>query len=179
MNPTYHPEARGLAFNVKVRHALRDDRGDAAQRERAYDRAQHTWWEDARQAAIRHGFEDIGACGRSGGWAFPIPAVDPSDADTDPDGFAAALARVEALGDDITAMLREVDARFTVALGEVLAEDFAEEEHLSACEVQLAERMRTERALIDAVRDYVRAGHDVPTYRAIEAALAAYDEARA
>ena len=179
MKPTYHPEARGLAFNVKHRTALRDMRGDAAQRDSAYEQAQRLWWDDAKAAAIRHGFEDIGACGRSGGWAFPIPAVHPSDADTDPDGFAAALARVEALGEELHRMLREVDDRFTAALDEVITEDFAEGERLSACEEQLAERMRTERALIDAVREYVRAGHDVPTYRAIEAALTAYDEARA
>lgn len=30
--------------------------------------------------------------------------------------------------------------------------------------------------LLAAVREYVRTGHSVPTYRAIEAALKAYDE---
>lgn len=179
MKPSYHPEARGLALNVKVRHALRDDRGTPWQRDSAYELAQRLWWAHAKQAAIRHGFDDIGACGRNGGWAFPIPAVHPSDMDADPDGFAAALARVEALGEELHRMLREVDDRFTAALDEVIAEDFAEGERLSACEAQLAERMRTERVLIGAVREYVRAGHDVLTYRAIEAALTAYDEARA
>lgn len=173
MNPTYHPEARGLAFNVKRRSRVADGRGTDAQRFLAYDRAQYTWWTDAKQAAIRHGFDDIGACGRSGGWAFPIPAVDPITADSE------TLARVEALGDALGEMMREVDDRFTAALDEVMAEDFTEGERLSACEAQLVERMRTERALIDAVREYVRAGHDVLTYRAIEAALTAYDEARA
>ena len=179
MNPTYHPEAQGLAFNVKRYSRVADDRGTPWQRDSAYERAQQLWWADAKRAAIYHGFDDIGACGRSGGWAFPIPAVDPSDARTDPDGFAETLARVEALGDDIAEMMREVDERFTAALDEVMAEDFAEGERLSVCEARLAERMRTERTLLAAVREYVRAGHDVPTYRAIEAALIAYDEARA
>ena len=176
MKPTYHPEARGLAFNVKDRTCYgHDDRGGDAQRERAYNRAQRAWWHDAKALAQRHGFDDIGACGRSGGWAFPIPAVDPSDAD------AETLARVEALGADIADMMAPIVLanRFTAALDEVMAEDFAENERLSACEAKLAERKRTERALIDAVREYMRAGHDVPTYRAIEAALTAYDEARA
>lgn len=172
MNPSYHPEAQGLAFNVKS-YSVRDDRGTPWQRDSAYERMQQLWWADAKRAAIRHGFDDIGACGRSGGWAFPIPAVDPSAMD---DG---ELARVRALGEEIAEMLGEVNERFTAALDEVIAEDFAEGERLSACEEQLAERMRTEHTLIAAVREYVRVGHDLNIYRAIEAALTAYDEARA
>lgn len=124
--PRYHPEARGLAFNVKDRcHYQHDQRGDDTQRDIAYRRAQRAWWHDARDLAIRHGFDDIGCCGRSGGWAFPVPVADPSDARTDPDGWAETLARVEALGADIDNAMHPaaLAERFTAALDDVIADD--------------------------------------------------------
>ena len=126
MNPQYHSDIRGFAFNVKdYTQYSRDMRGTASQREAAYQLAQRRWWADAKAAAIRHGFEDIGACGRSGGWAYPVPVIKPSTRDTDPDGFADDLRRLEALGADLATMMSERDERFTAALDEVIDEDLA------------------------------------------------------
>lgn len=179
INPSYHPDADALAFNVKT-HGLRwAEGGDDRQREAAWEQALQHWWMDAKQLAIKHGFQNVYAYGRSGGWLVPVPGVDPDDESIDPHGYSEALARIRAFGEELNALFNQAPEYFKNALDEVIAEDFTEGERLSACEEQLAERMRTERALIDAVREYVRAGHDVPTYRAIEAALTAYDEARA
>ena len=165
MNPTYHSDARGLAFNVKCRARFTDDRGTEEQRERAYQRAQYLWWSDARQAAIQYGFTDVLCVGRSGGWLAPAigsSCVDPDDMDTD------TIAGLNALGTTLDAMMRETDARFTAALDAVLAEEADDR----LAETQLAE---TRNALLDAVREYVRTGHGA----AIEPALIAYDMARA
>ena len=181
--PSYYREERALAFNVKTYGLRWAEGGDDRQREAAWETALQCWWMDAKLLAIKHGFHDVYACGRSGGWLVPIPGVNPDDESTDPDGYREAMARIRAFGEELSALFNQAPEYFKNALDEVIAEDFAEDfaegERLSACEEQLAERMRTERALIDAVREYVRAGHDVPTYRAIEAALTAYDEARA
>lgn len=124
--PSYHPEACGLAINVKDRTRYdHDRRGDDAQRTFAYQQAQRGWWRDAKELAIRHGFDDIGCCGRSGGWAFPIPVIDPGDERTDPDGYAEQVKRAEALAGDIADMMMPIALaeRFTAELDIVLAED--------------------------------------------------------
>lgn len=173
MKTVYHRDANGLAFNVKCYSPLADDRGTPWQRDSAYERAQQLWWDDAKRAARSHGFDDIGCCGRSGGWAYPIPAVNPYGIDSDPDGLAADIARAEALADDLEHMLRELDERFTAALTEVIEEDAD-----ALIEVHDTRRQITQANLLNAVRDYVSTGHNLVVYRTIAAALAAYDEAR-
>ena len=165
MNPTYHPEARGLAFNVKC-PLLRDMRGTAGQRSRAYDRAQELWWEDAKQLAIAHGFDDVCQVGRSGGWLAPVTAGACIHPEEDHE-----FDRLNTFGDALAEMMGEANERFTAELDAVMTEEAREQAELA--------RIETHDALLDAVREYVRAGHDVSIYRTIEAALAAYDEARA
>lgn len=179
INPSYHPDADALAFNVKT-HGLRwAEGGDDRQREAAWEQALQHWWMDAKQLAIKHGFQNVYAYGRSGGWLAPVPGVDPDDESIDPDGYAADMVRIRAFGEELSALFNQAPEYFKNALDAVIAEDEADAAEANYHTIREERRTETADTLIAAVREYVRAGHDVPTYRAIEAALTAYDEARA
>lgn len=149
LKPAYHPDADGLAFNVKSYSRLLDERGTAWQRDSAYEAALQGWWADAKAAAIGRGFTDVHAVGRSGGWLVPTcdgKAIDPADAIPDPDGFAVSMVQLEALGEELGRMMQTLDKRFTAALDIVIAEDHFEQENTAAM-------AKAERELRDIARD--------------------------
>lgn len=168
MNAQWHPELRSLSFNVKTLHFAGRwaEGGTPWQRDSAWEQASRLWWADAARIAREHGYEDVAAGGRSGGWLAPVPSVAPHTmADAD-------YPKLEAFGEAIAKLLAEAPEYFENALREIMAEDTKADEIIG-------NREHTRDALLDAVREYVRAGHDLTIYRRIEAALLAYDEARA
>ena len=121
--PSYHPDADALSFNVKTLGLRWADGGTDAQREFAWELAQQCWWHDAKLLAIKHGFTDVECHGRSGGWLTPVPGVDPRDADTDPNGFAADMVRIRAFGKELDKLFNEAPSYFDSALTDVLVRD--------------------------------------------------------
>lgn len=119
--PSYYREARALAFNVKT-HGLRwAEGGDDRQREAAWETALQCWWMDAKQLAIKHGFQNVYAYGRSGGWLAPVPGVDPDYESIDPDGYAADMVRIRAFGEELSALFNQAPEYFNSALTDELA----------------------------------------------------------
>lgn len=119
--PSYYREARALAFNVKT-HGLRwAEGGDDRQREAAWETALQYWWMDAKLLAIKHGFQNVYAYGRSGGWLVPVPGVDPDDESIDPDGYSEALARIRAFGEELNDLFKQAPEYFNSALTAELA----------------------------------------------------------
>lgn len=69
--PTHH----GWGVSVKDHQLWRDDDDDRAA-ERAYNRAKDEFWKAAERLAREHGFIDVYAAGRSGGWCVIHPQPD-------------------------------------------------------------------------------------------------------
>ena len=122
--PSYHPEAGALSFNVKTLGLSWADGGTDDQREVAWELAQRQWWSDAKLLAIKHGFTDVECHGRSGGWLTPVPGIGPCDADTDPDDCSADdLARIRAFGVELDDLFNQAPEYFNRALTDVLVHD--------------------------------------------------------
>lgn len=128
--PSYHPDAGALSFNVKTLGLSWADGGTDDQREVAWELAQRQWWSDAKLLAIKHGFTDVECHGRSGGWLTPVPGIyscdadpDPCDTDPDPDGFAADMVRIRAFGVELNALFNQAPEYFNRVLTDVLARD--------------------------------------------------------
>lgn len=74
----------GYAVNVKDRtnhswrvHQWAEERGLAdTELEIIYDGERDSFWDEAREIAIDHGFTDISGAGRMGGWLVPEPQPD-------------------------------------------------------------------------------------------------------
>ena len=123
LSPQYHPDADGMAFNVKDRTLYhRDLRGTEEQRNAAYERAQQLWWAEAKDKAIELGFSDVQSAGRSGGWLVPI--LDGEVVHVPP--TSAELFKLEELGTVLDAMMHGTEDRFIAELQDVL--DFDAEE---------------------------------------------------
>lgn len=121
INPSYHPDADALAFNVKTYGLRWAEGGDDRQREAAWEQALQHWWTDAKQLAIKHGFQNVYAYGRSGGWLVPVPGVDPDDESIDPHGYSEAMARIRAFGEELSALFNQAPEYFNSALTDELA----------------------------------------------------------
>lgn len=123
--PSYHPDADALSFNVKTLGLRWAEGGTERQRDAAWILAQHCWWADAKALAVKYGFETVHTHGRSGGWLTPYPGINPADASTDPDGFAEDLARIRCFGEALGELFNQVPEYFQSALNEALAHDEA------------------------------------------------------
>lgn len=122
--PSYHPDANALSFNVKTLGLRWPEGGTDAQRETAWEFAQRDWWRDAKLLAIKHGFTDVHAYGRSGGWLTPVPEVRVDDCNADD------LARIRAFGKELDKLFNDVPTYFDSALTDVLdIETEADSEH--------------------------------------------------
>lgn len=109
-----HTDARGMALNVKTLSVRWADGGTDAERSRAWDTMQRTWWAFAAMAARKHGYKDVYACGRSGGWLYTDPLPDESE-DGEPGAYPAAFVA------DIDALLKAAPGMFAGALAAEIA----------------------------------------------------------
>lgn len=159
MNPQWHPDARALSFNVKTlcyvgRWA---EGGTDEQRDDAWEEATRLWWDDAKRIAQQHGFDDIEQHGRSGGWLTPVPGIEPDDPD------AGEMHRLTEFSIALDAHFNDAPDYFAQSLACAIANDVEEGDTDPLA------------ALLTAVREYVKTGHGIQTYRAIAAALAGYE----
>lgn len=125
LTPQYHPEADGMAFNVKDRCLYRRDlRGTEAQRNatRRTNARKRDWWREAKAKAIELGFSDVHSAGRSGGWL--VPQLDGEVVHVPP--TSTELFKLEELGTVLDAMMHGTEDRFIAELQDVLDEDEAE-----------------------------------------------------
>jgi hypothetical protein len=149
LTPQYHPDADGMAFNVKDRCLYRRDlRGTEEQRNAAYERAQQFWWVEAKDKAIALGFSDIYSTGRSGGWL--VPQLDGEVVHVPP--TSAELFKLEELGTVLDAMMHGTEDRFIAELQEVL--DFDTEEEAIRADTTAAKARRKQG--IDALTQLAR-----------------------
>lgn len=78
----YHDDARGPAVCVKCYNVARDVPADSTATEeqhgRAWEEAGRAWWNRAAKIARAHGFRDVYAAGRMGGWLYtdPLPEAE-------------------------------------------------------------------------------------------------------
>lgn len=120
--PSYHPDANALSFNVKTLGLRWPEGGTDAQREAAWEAALQDWWRDAKLLAAKHGFTDVHAYGRSSGWLTPVPEVRVDDCSADD------LARIRAFGKELDKLFNEAPTYFGSALTDVLDIETSREE---------------------------------------------------
>lgn len=106
------------AINVKHYHACDAEGGTDDQRARAYERAQHSWWANARLIAQSHGYADVGGAGRSGGWLVVLdsPTTLAEREEEPSDNF-------HKFADAIERLHKNAPKVFADTLAEVIAED--------------------------------------------------------
>ena len=119
---------RHLAVNVKYYGAYPDAPDDVVQA--AWERCCEAFWDDAREIAREHGYDNVFSEGRSGGWLVPFhqatarrthhwpgqggnldyPRYPDPDSLTDRVAFAAFKADIEALMQHVPTCLAETVA---------------------------------------------------------------------
>lgn len=122
MNHEYHSDARGLVFNVKVRKLPDVPGATEEQCERAYEDTGERWWNEAREIAKRHGFDDIYSCGRSSGYAYPTIGRHAVTADTLADD-KELRARFEAFGEELGELLKFAPTMYRNNLEQIIGDD--------------------------------------------------------